>query len=261
MPDMTMMRDLAGRLSPARVAVHMPDGRAELRELEVHPLAMLIPGMSEEDERRLRADIAVNGVQEPLVLFEDKVLDGRHRLRIASQEGAVVRTVPFGGDEAAARAFVWSANVARRHLSVPQLALAADRFGFVAEAKQAGSKTWPRAASRATGGAVTPRSIQRFDQGRVAQAPKTVAKIDAGEIRRIDSAVHEAARELGTEVPPVVHRSAWDRLGCARGDVLAAERAVMTGDRIDPEAFAARAREIQQVMIRVDRLLRARNVS
>ena len=66
----------------------------------------------------------------------------------------------------------------------------------------------------------------------------------------------EIAAELGTEPPPTVLRSAFDRLGCARGDVLAMHAAVLAGERLDPVRFAERAREIQQVLVQTDRLLR-----
>lgn len=247
--------DLAGRLVPAKVAVGQLDGSTTVQELEVHPLALLIPGMSDADELRLRADIEINGVLEPLVLFEGKVLDGRHRLRIAVSAGAIVRVEQFTGTAADARSYVWSANVSRRHLSQAQLALAADRFGFT-DAARRGNESWSR-ASKAIGGAVTPRSLHRFSQGQVIRAPQTTARIDAGEVQRIDRAVKLAAAELGTEPPPPVRRSAFDRLGCARGDVLAMHAAVMTGERIDPVRFAERAREIQHVLVQTDRILRA----
>lgn len=259
MPDMTTMEDLAGRLAPAEVAVALPDGSTQLQILAVHPLAMLIPAMSEADEQRLHDDIMLCGVREPLIMFEGRVLDGRHRLRIAAKEGAVVRLADFSGDEKEARAYVWSVNVARRHLSVPQLAVAAERFGFIAEAKQSGGAHWPRVAARKTGGAITPASLRRFDAGRVAHAPRTMARIDGGIIRRMDRAVHEAAAELGVTPPEPVARTAFDRLGCARGDVLAAERTVAFGGELDPVRFAERAKEIQQALIRIDNILRQNN--
>jgi hypothetical protein len=248
--------DLASRLAPVSVAVKLPDGSTEIRVLEVHPLAMLIPGMNAEDDQRLRDDIRVNGVREPLVMLDGRVLDGRNRLRIAGQEGATVRLEEFTGSEADARAYVWSVNVARRHLSVPQMALIASRFGFITEAKERDPSRWPGVVSRQIGGAVTPRTLERFDRGQVEKAPGTVIGIESGRIRRVDLAVKSAAQELGTLVPPPVSRTAWDRLGCARGDVLAAERAVLAGEPLDPVAFAARAREIQGALVRVDQLMR-----
>jgi hypothetical protein len=248
--------DLASRLVPASVTIRLPDGSTQQRDLEVHPLALLVPGMNEEDDQRLRADIVANGVREPLILLDGKVLDGRNRLRIASQEGATVTVKDFDGTGDAARAYVWSVNVARRHLSTPQLALIADRFGFIAAAREASPARWPKVVSERIGGAVTPATLARFDAGQVTQAPATVARIDAGEIRRMDVAVKSAAVELGIKVPPTVSRTPWDRLGCARGDVLAAERAVLNGDPLDPVLFADRAREIQAALVRIDQLMR-----
>jgi hypothetical protein len=253
------------------VEVRYPDGRREWKPLEVHPLALLVPGMTDTDLERLRADIEANGMNEPLVLFEGKVLDGRHRLVIAYAAKLPVEVTEFDGDEKAAKQYVWSANIARRHLSLPQLALAADRFGFIEAAKAQAAKlparsdgsprpggSWPNLASAAIGHAVTPKSLSRFAAGRVAEAPETVADIDAGKIRRLDRAAHAAAVELGLEPPPPVARSAWDRLGCARGDVVAAEAAVMMGNHGDlsPEKFARRAREIQSALIRIQQRLR-----
>jgi hypothetical protein len=250
------IEDLAARMAPVTVAVRLPDGSTEMQVLEVHPLAMVIPGMNEEDDRRLRADVKARGVREPLTLLDGKVLDGRNRLRIAGQEGATVRLKEFTGSEADARAYVWSVNVARRHLSTPQLALIADRFGFISEAKETAGDRWPGVVSRQIGGAVTPKTLERFSLGRVTDAPATVARIDSGQIRRVDVAVKSAASELGITVPPTVARSAWDRLGCARGDVLAAERAVLAGEPLDAVAFAGRAREIQALLVSIDKTLR-----
>jgi hypothetical protein len=264
----------SGDAEPASVTVQLDDGSEEKRELRVHPLAQLIPLITPGDLDRLTDDIAANGVNEPLDMFEGKVLDGRNRLAVASVLGTFVRLREFRGDEYAARALVWSANVARRHLTIPQLALAADRFGFVAEAKAqpganspaagGGAAPWARAVSRRLGGAVTPRTLQRFDDAKVTEAPDTMAGIESGSIRRIDVAVRLAAaerslaegRDIG--VPPPVARTPWDRLGCARGDVLAAERAVLAGEEgaMTSAQFAERAREIQGALIRIQSLYR-----
>lgn len=259
------------------VAVRDADGRTHTRHLSVHPLAQLIPLITQGDLNRLTDDIRENGVHEPLVMFEGKVLDGRNRLAVASVTGAPVTLKDFGGDEEAARRFVWSANAARRHLTVPQLALAATRFGFIKEAKETATahpgahgtnltEPWALAASKRIGGAVSPRTLQRFDAANMDEAPDTVARIESGEIRRVDIAVKEAAMErsaaLGfpVQVPPPVARTAFDRLGCARGDVMAAERSLLSGDYgvMSEQRFAERAREIQGALIRMQQLYRAR---
>lgn len=250
----------------AEVNIRLPDGSTERRRLSVHPLAMMIPGMTDADFRRLEEDADARGIQEPLILFEGKVLDGRHRLLIAGSTGLPVQLTEFDGDEARARAFVWSVNVARRHLTVPQLALAAQRFGFIDAAKAeapAAKRKWQNVASEKLGRSVTPRTLERFDAVRLEAAPETVAKIETGEIARMDVAVKAAAAERSliegytVPVPPVVSRTAWDRLGCARGDILAAERYVLAGTDggLDLARFANRAREMQAALIRIYQLL------
>jgi ParB-like chromosome segregation protein Spo0J len=47
--------------------------------LEPHPLARTFPPMEVEDFNKLKRDIRENGLREPLVLHECKILDGVHR--------------------------------------------------------------------------------------------------------------------------------------------------------------------------------------
>lgn len=46
-----------------------------------HPAAEVFPLMNPHDLETLTADIADNGLREPIVLLDGKVLDGRNRLR------------------------------------------------------------------------------------------------------------------------------------------------------------------------------------
>lgn len=90
---------------------------------ETHPLAELIPAMSDQEFAELRDDIAENGLHEPVWLFEGKVLDGRHRARACTELGIKPPTREYEGVEAAR--FVLSMNVHRRHLTTTQKALIA----------------------------------------------------------------------------------------------------------------------------------------
>jgi hypothetical protein len=73
-------------------------------------------------------------------------------------------------------------------------------------------------------------------------------------------AERSAAQGREIDVPPPVARTPWDRLGCARGDVQAAERAILAGETggMTQHQFAGRAREIQHLLIRIHQLYRAR---
>jgi len=268
----------SGEAGPVPVIIRWSDGSEDKHELDIHEFARLIPIITSGDLDRLIEDIEAHGVVDPLITYQGKVLDGRNRLAVASVLGVPVEIREFEGDDDAARAFVWSVNAARRHLSIPQVLLAAHRFGFVSAAKEEashreprpdgsmppGAAKWANIAVKRIGGSIRPATLERFDQAQVTDAPDTVRRIDQGEIRRVDSAVKEAVAERSVltgrliDVPPPVPRTPFDRLGCARSDVLAAERAVMSGDRgtMTRDQFAIRAREIQAALIRIQNIYR-----
>jgi hypothetical protein len=90
------------------------------QELKFHPLADLVPSMRDSEYEDLKADIKANGLLMPIVLFEGKVLDGRHRLRACRAvdvEPRFTEGADWIGDPAG---FVLSANIHRRHLDAKQ---------------------------------------------------------------------------------------------------------------------------------------------
>lgn len=98
-----------------------------MRSPVAHPLALALPAMSEQEFAGLRDDIVEHGLRDPIVMHDDLVLDGLHRLR-ACEEGGVApifRDLPDGEDPAA---FVISANLHRRHLSASQRAVVAAKL-------------------------------------------------------------------------------------------------------------------------------------
>lgn len=87
---------------------------------DAHPLATKFPDMNDKDFAALVADIKANGQREPIVIFDGKILDGRHRARACQMLGMEPITKVFDGDEAAAALLVDSLNVHRRHLTREQ---------------------------------------------------------------------------------------------------------------------------------------------
>src|SRR5262245_13413809 len=91
--------------------------------LEPHPFAEVFPILEGEAFDALVKDIEARGQQEPIWVYEGKVLDGRNRYRACQILGREPKVQDFVGDEPVG--FVLSANLHRRHLNEGQRAMVA----------------------------------------------------------------------------------------------------------------------------------------
>lgn len=98
-----------------------------MRTLSIHPLANLIPPMTEQEYLGLREDIRQHGQIEAIWVVDDRIIDGRHRYKACQELGVEPIVCEYTGDtsEASLVAFVISTNQHRRHLSSSQLAVLA----------------------------------------------------------------------------------------------------------------------------------------
>lgn len=92
-----------------------------------HPLAELFPRPTAEEQRELTEHIRKSGLEENVVLFQGKVLDGLSRQVGCANAGRPCRYVEFMDlspeiKEAGPLAYVIGRNLRRRHLSVSQRA-------------------------------------------------------------------------------------------------------------------------------------------
>jgi len=99
-----------------------------VNSLVAHPLADLFPLLQGVELQALADDIATNGLHQPVILFDGKVLDGRNRLAACKLAGVEPRFDEFKGTEDEALALVLSLNLARRHLTTAQKAALAVRL-------------------------------------------------------------------------------------------------------------------------------------
>jgi ParB-like chromosome segregation protein Spo0J len=94
--------------------------------ISAHPLAELIPAMTDDELAGLVDDIKANGLREPITLYEGLILDGRHRARACEILEIEPEARIFDGADPLA--FVLSANLHRRHLSTSQRAMIAAKL-------------------------------------------------------------------------------------------------------------------------------------
>jgi N6-adenosine-specific RNA methylase IME4 len=169
-------------------------------QLEFHPLADIFPLMEGEELDELIADVKANGLLEPIVLYEDKILDGRNRYRACFAADVEPTFRPFEGADPVG--FVISANLRRRHLSESQRAMVAAKLatlkrgdnqhspiGETSQAKAAkllniGKRTVERAANVRDHGA--PELQEAVERGAVSvSAAVDIATLPADEQREI----------------------------------------------------------------------------
>lgn len=165
-----------------------------MRDYEHHPLACLLPMMTDGELEAMAKDIKRKKLLEPIWLYEGKILDGRNRQAACNLAGIEPTYQQYTGDNP--RGFVVSKNIPRRHLTASQLAMAAARL---ASDERGDNDQEPEAATLRTGKVtqkqaaqmlnVSPRSV--FDAAKVIAkgTPELQKAVESGTIP-----VHKAAR-------------------------------------------------------------------
>jgi len=91
---------------------------------EQHPLSAAFPRMNDEDFQLLKDSIESIGVQNPITLHQGMIIDGWHRYTAAEEVGMDCPTVQLLDIDP--KDFVLAQNKHRRHITVAQMAMAAN---------------------------------------------------------------------------------------------------------------------------------------
>jgi len=91
--------------------------------MQFHEIADLFPMMGIDEFEQLKQDIKDNGLLEPIVTYESKILDGRNRWLACGETDVYPTYEKYTGDQPAS--YVISKNLHRRHLNKSQLAMIA----------------------------------------------------------------------------------------------------------------------------------------
>lgn len=140
--------------------------------MKVHPIAELFPLLEGAAFDALVADIKEHGQREPIVIFDDRILDGRNRWRACKAARVEPKTKLFRGTEEDALFATLSLNLHRRHLDESQrarVAVEVERMLAKETAKNVGGR--PKKGEEKTGGkSATSFSDSAKARGKAAEA-------------------------------------------------------------------------------------------
>ncbi len=153
-----------------------------------HKYADLFPMIEGEALDALVADIREHGQRESIVLFDDKILDGRNRWRACKIAKLEPKTKVFRGTEEAALALVVSLNLKRRHLDESQRSMVSARIANLkvgANQHKEGSSIELPSVSQAAAAEQCNTSVASLKRAAIVirdAEPELVAAVDAGQI-------------------------------------------------------------------------------
>src|SRR6516165_12175055 len=225
------------------------DGEAAM--IAFHPLADIFPLVEGQDFAELVDDLREHGLHEPIVVFEDKILDGRNRYRACEAAGVEPTFTAYSGDDPVA--YVVSLNLRRRHLDESQRAMVAAKLATLRDGQRAdlveglpigrasemlnvGERTVARAREVQEHG--TPELVSAVERGAISvSSAADVATLPVQEQREI---VARGEREILAAAKAIrakqyaKRRAEWD----ARTIRLANQTAPLPSDRRYPVILA-----------------------
>jgi N6-adenosine-specific RNA methylase IME4 len=158
----------------------------ETLDWELHELCRLFPPMSEEQLNALTDDIRDNGLRQPIVIYENKILDGRHRYLACVRLGRQPVSVVYDGSDPLG--FVISHNLNRRHLDESQRSMIAGRLANMRAGENQYTAVAPIGASKMSKEEAAKRlnvgkkSVERARKVLDRGTPELSSAVDSGKI-------------------------------------------------------------------------------
>ena len=181
--------------------------------LEFHPLANIFPLLGGEEFESLVEDIRRHGQHEPIVLYQNQILDGRNRYRACIAAGIACWFEQYDGDDPLA--FVVSLNLKRRHLNESQRAMVAAKLATLQRGDNQHAQIC--APSQEKAGEllnVSRRTVQHAREVQEHGAPELVSAVERGAISV--SATADVATLPGQEQREIVARGEREILEAAK---------------------------------------------
>jgi hypothetical protein len=227
------------------------DGFAAARPENWHEAAKLFPLLPQEELNELAEDIKANGLLNPIVLLDGKILDGRNRAIACKTAGVTPTSIDWRGS-CSPVSWVIAQNLYRRHLTASQkavIALEAEPL-FTAEAKERqrlsegpGTKGKSKLTDLNSKGQARDHAAKSVgvSSGYVAaakkiaaKAPELIAQIKSGEV-----SIPEAEKKLGFKQSTKIIVSTETNEWYTPKNYVEAVRKVLGEIELDPASCAS----------------------
>lgn len=152
--------------------------------MKPHPAAEMFPLIAGIDFDALVADIRDNGQRVPIVIYDNMILDGRHRYKACLQLGIEPAVIEWNG-KGTPEFFVLSMNLHRRHLSESQRATIAAKIATRPPHRQKdkAANLPPSQAEAAEMLNVSERSVRNAATVIAKGSPEMVQALERGDIK------------------------------------------------------------------------------
>jgi hypothetical protein len=187
-----------------------------MKRLQLHSACKLFPELAEDELEQLAQDIKANGLRNPVVLLDGKILDGRNRFTACKMAGVQPRFTEWNGQGSPVE-WVISQNLMRRHLTASQRAVVAHDLLPLLE-KEAKER---QRMSRGRGKKVAKSCATLSSNGKASEA--------AARITRTNARYVEMVKEISRSVPELLDRVRSGSMTVAEAQRIAASEVRRNG--------------------------------
>ena len=152
--------------------------------------------MSYDEYQSLKVSLLRNGQLDPIIIFENRIIDGRHRFSACNELGIKPVFKQFEGNYEAAKSMAFSVNINRRQLTMGQKALVAARLTMPSpgEGKNGGRAGIPAALTQVEAASLFGISRDTVQRGCALLREADPALIE--EVRTASCGLHAAIESL-----------------------------------------------------------------
>jgi len=210
---------------------------SDVEHLAVHPVAELLPPLSDDEYAALKSSIADFGLAEPIILYEGMILDGRHRYRACVETDMPIMTRNYGGEQPLA--YILGVNLARRNLTESQRSVLFLKIEGHLEAEQALAVAREKAGKRidtlfSEENRVEAGRVHEILARRFAMPPGRMAKLLAVANNAADLVQYIESGEMSVDRAYWTYRKEKD--GVAKGERGRSVRAVSEWEVDEPSS-------------------------